>query len=66
MSSGVACFQSTSTSKKAFTTVHRKKLWEIPRFRGVPTRITKLIACLYTGTENVGKHGGGPVEILFC
>ncbi|XP_069981044.1 uncharacterized protein [Penaeus vannamei] len=37
--------------KKAFDSVHRKSLWEILRLRGISTRIIKLIATLYTGTE---------------
>ncbi|XP_069976414.1 uncharacterized protein [Penaeus vannamei] len=45
--------------KKAFDSVHRELLWEILRLRGVPARIIRLIASVYTGTESAVKCGGG-------
>jgi hypothetical protein len=34
--------------KKAFDSIHRKRLWKIGRSYGVPDKIMTLIKCLYT------------------
>ncbi|XP_069997620.1 uncharacterized protein [Penaeus vannamei] len=41
--------------KKGIDTVHWKKLWDILRLRGIPTRIIELIVDLYIGTESATK-----------
>ncbi len=45
--------------KKALDSVHREKLWDILRVRGIPARIIDLMTGLYSGTESAVKCGAG-------
>ena len=41
--------------KKAFDSVHRELLWDLPCLRGIPAGIIGLLSGLYSGTESAVK-----------
>ena len=45
--------------KKAFDSVHREKLWDLLRLRGILARVIGLLTGLYSETVSAVKCGGG-------
>ena len=45
--------------KKVFDSVHRERLWDLLRLRGIPAKIIGLLTGLYCGTVSTAKCGGG-------